>query len=147
MTVLRAATPADAETLGRLFTASRAALAFLPRLHTAAEDMAFIAGHILANHVVTVAERHGEVAGYMAESPGWIEQLYVHPDHFRQGVGSALVRSAMARHDALELWCFVDNRGGRTLYEKLGFREVARTDGANNEERCQDIRYRWERRS
>jgi putative acetyltransferase len=145
MIALRPAQPADAEPLGRLFTASRAALDFLPRLHTPDADMAFIAAHILPNHKVTVAESDGVIAGYMAESPGWIEQLYVHPSQFRRGVGSSLLRDAMARNDALELWCFAENRRGRALYEKHGFVELLRTDGMNNEERAPDIRYRWQR--
>jgi putative acetyltransferase len=145
MITLRPARPTDAEPLGRLFTASRAKLDFLPRLHTPAQDMAFITGHILPNHQITVAEFSGEIAGYMAESPRWIEQLYVHPERFRRGVASSLLHDAMARHDALELWCFVDNLRGRALYEKHGFIEMLRTDGTSNEERAPDIRYRWQR--
>lgn len=63
MTVLRLAAPADAGRISAIFTASRALLRFLPRLHTADEDRAFIAGHILSRYRVTVAETDGEIAG------------------------------------------------------------------------------------
>ena len=145
MITLRPATKKDAEALGRLFTASRSLLDFLPRLHTPQEDIAYITGHILPNNTVTIAEDDGTVAGYSAETPGWLEHLYVHPNHLRRGIASKLLQSAMARHGALELWCFVENHRGRALYEKHGFTEIARTDGSENEEHAPDIRYRWQR--
>ncbi len=142
---LRPAAPSEAAALGALFTASRALLGFLPQLHSPEEDMAFIAGHILPHYAVTVAERGGAIAGYLAEHPGWIEQLYVHPDHLRQGVASTLLGAVMARQDQLELWCFAQNLAGRALYERHGFVAVDHTDGAGNAEQLPDIRYRWRR--
>jgi putative acetyltransferase len=142
--VLREGGPADAEVLGPLFTASRQVLDFLPVLHTPEEDRAFIAGHILPNFRIMVAELDGRIAGYMAEAPNWIEQLYLAPDLLRQGIGSALITSAQSRHDWLELWCFAQNRRGRAFYERHGFVAIAETDGSGNEEGAPDIRYRWE---
>lgn len=145
MIALRLAEPADAEAIGRLFSASRRLLTFLPELHTPAEDLAFIAGEIMPKHRITVAVLDGAIAGYMAESPGFIEQLYMQPDLRRSGIGSALMADAKSRHDALELWCFKQNLAGRAFYEKHGFVPLYETDGAENEARAPDIRYRWQR--
>jgi putative acetyltransferase len=145
MISLRPAHPDDTEAIGRLFSASRRLLTFLPELHTVDEDMAFIAEHILPSHLVTVALLDGEIAGYMAERPEWIEQLYMRPDIRRSGVGSALMAVAKLRHPAIELWCFKQNIAGRAFYEKHGFVPLHETDGAENEARAPDVRYRWER--
>ena len=145
MIALRIATPADADRIAELFTTSRDLLTFLPKLHTPEEDRGFIRDHVLAAYRITVAESDGVSVGYMADKPGWIEQLYVDPRHLRGGVGSALLADAQARHPALELWCFADNARGRRFYEKHGFVAVEETDGSGNDERCPDIRYRWER--
>jgi len=145
MITLRNGRPDDAAELGPLFTASRQLLDFLPALHTPEEDQAFIASHILPNFRVTVAELDGRIAGYMAEAPNWIEQLYLHPDRLRQGIGSALLASAQSRHEWLELWCFVQNLRGRAFYERHGFVAIEETDGSGNEEGAPDIRFRWQR--
>jgi len=144
MIALRPAVAADAPTLGALFTASRRLLTFLPTLHSPEEDMAFIAGHILPGFEVTVAEAEGQIAGYMAEAPGWIEQLYPHPTLLRRGIGSALLRSAQARQAALELWCFEQNMRGRAFYERHGFQVIEQTNGSGNAEGAADLRYRWD---
>lgn len=142
---LRPATPADAEAVAALFTASRSLLDFLPLLHTAEEDRGFIRDVVLANAVVTVAEDGNGIAGFIAETPGWIEHLYVAPDRLGAGVGSSLLAVAMSRQEAIELWCFAGNSRGRAFYEKHGFRPVEHTDGSGNEARMPDIRYRWGR--
>ena len=145
MISIRPASAEDTEAIGRLFSASRRLLTFLPELHTEEEDLAFIAREIMPNCLVTVALLDGAIAGYMAERSEWIEQLYMRPDLRRTGVGSALMAVAKTRHAAIELWCFRDNTAGRAFYEKHGFVAVYETDGAKNEAKAPDIRYRWER--
>lgn len=143
--VLRAATTADFLAIAAVFTASRDLLTFLPRLHTPEEDRAFITGHVLPTYRVTVAEAAGEITGYIAEHDGWVEQLYVGPAWLRAGIGSRLLDDAKARNDHLELWCFAENRRARAFYERHGFVPLAFTNGAENEEKAADVRYRWER--
>jgi len=48
---------------------------------------------------------------------------------------------------ALELWCFQANAYARRFYEARGFHVIRFTDGAHNEERTPDVRYRWARAS
>lgn len=145
MITLRPARPSDAAAIAAVFSASRRLLAFLPELHSVEEDFGFIRDHIMQTCRVTVATRDRRIAGYMAERPEWIEQLYMRPDAIGGGIGSALLAAAKARHDRLELWCFRDNAAGRAFYEKHGFVAVAETDGAENEAKAPDVRYRWVR--
>jgi GNAT superfamily N-acetyltransferase len=142
--ILRAARPEDVETIADLFARSRAAaLPFLPILHSRDEDIAFF-GTYIDNERMTVAQAGGTIAGFMAETPGWIEQLYLDPDRRRQGIGRRLVDQAKARQDALRLWCFADNVDGQRFYQAQGFAEERRTAG-ENEARLPDILFRWRR--
>ena len=56
----------------------------------------------------------------------WIQSVYIHPDHRRQGVFSALYRhvEGLAREDSdccgLRLYVERDNRRARQTYEALG---------------------------
>ena len=145
MITLRPAEPRDTAAIGRLFSMSRRLLTFLPELHTPEEDLAFIAGEIIPRYRITVALRDGVLAGYMAEGPQWIEQLYLLPDARRSGLGSTLLRDAQSRQDRLELWCFAQNAPARAFYEKHGFVPLYETDGAGNEAGAPDVRYRWDR--
>lgn len=145
MITLRPATSADAESVAALFRRSRALLTFLPDLHTAEEDRWFVRDVLIATQRVTLAEREGHLAGFMAEEHGWITQLYLDPDMRRGGIGSALIADAKARSETLTLWCFAENLPARAFYEKHGFVAVEFTDGAGNEAKRPDIRYRWQR--
>lgn len=77
----------------------------------------------------------------MVLSRGWVEQLYVAPDRFRQGYGSKLLRFAQSRNDELLLWTFEANAGAGAFYEKHGF--VAVGVSPENEEGTSAVRYRW----
>lgn len=60
-----------------------------------------------------------------------LEQLAVHPDHARQGLGAALVRAAVeearwAGHDRLSLTTYRDVAFNAPFYRRLGFAEVTR---------------------
>ncbi len=90
------------------------------------------------------AEVDDDPVAVLAVSPGWIEQLYVLPEHTGCGVGSALVNHAKTLHDELELWTFQTNPLAHRFYERHGFVAVERTDG-DNEEAVPDVRYRWTR--
>jgi GNAT superfamily N-acetyltransferase len=75
---------------------------------------------------------------------GWVEQLYVDPEHTGAGIGSRLIELAKDRSPAgLQLWTFQANEGARRFYERHGFTVVELTDGAGNEEHQPDVRYAW----
>ena len=114
-----------------------------PRLHSAEADQAFFA-HVIQSQDVRVAlAKDGRLAGFMALEPGWINQLYLHPDFFRQGLGSQLMAKAKADHDQLELWAFQHNAPARRFYQGQGFRLAELNDGSGNEEGLPDLRLIW----
>lgn len=64
------------------------------------------------------------------EGEAHLEQVSVHPDHGRRGVGAALVRAAMeearwAGFDRLSLVTYRDVPWNAPFYERLGFTELA----------------------
>jgi GNAT superfamily N-acetyltransferase len=115
--------------------------------------------------VTLVAERDGEVLGWLGYGPnrddppatcsaggpdpvGEIYGIYVHPDHWRTGTGTALMEEAVARMAAAgfgeaTLWVLEENPTARRFYERQGWRpdgaiDVFERGGANPTE----VRYR-----
>ena len=143
---LRPARADDAEAIAAVFSPSIRLLDFLPSLHTVEEDRRFIANVVLKECRVTLAQRGGRVAAFLALQGAEIRLLYTHPDFLGQGAGSLLLKAAKASGCAvLELWCFQANHRARRFYEAHGFQATRFTDGARNEEKTPDMRYRWER--
>ena len=101
------------------------------------------ASRIAAPHAsVLVADDDGSVVGACSSAapspdrdarPGCAElgALYVHPDHWRRGVGRALLSAALAGLDAagwreVTLWVLAGNEAAISFYRRFGFR----ADGA-----------------
>ncbi|MGW0822658.1 N-acetyltransferase family protein [Streptomyces sp. NPDC002845] len=83
-----------------------------------------------------VAERDGEVVGWVAHGPyrdgevraedAELYAIYVHPRHVSQGVGSALLAESVTRcvaagHGRMLLWVLKENLSARRFYERWGF--------------------------
>ena len=114
-------------------------------LHTEEEGRAFYRHRVfLAGPIWGAFEGH-RLLGHLALLPGWIDHLYVEPVRHGDGIGTALVRHAMAEEADLQLWTFQSNVRARRFYERLGFVAEEWTDGERNEERMPDVRYRWRR--
>lgn len=139
---LRPARDLDAGQMGAMITDAVAARAWKPLLHTAAEDIAHCAG-MIARGWITVAETDAGVVGFLALDGEAVNALFVTPKAQGQGVGTALLRDAMARSPRLELWTFLANDGARRFYSRHGFTEVERGDGSANEEGLPDIKFAW----
>ena len=88
---------------------------------------------------VMIACRDSVPVGYAALHNGWLDQLYIHPDHHRLGIGTALL--AWARRDApgLRLYCFAHNARARAFYGSHGGRILSEGDGSDNEEGLPDL--------
>ncbi|WP_430418366.1 N-acetyltransferase family protein [Phenylobacterium sp.] len=142
--ILRPATPDDAPALAAIHILAMRTLTFLPQLHTIEEAAVWMFETVLPTHQVTVADVDGEACGYIASSEGWIDQLYVHPDHHGRGVGGRLLESVLAEGGTRQLWTFQQNARARAFYESRGFRAVEFTDGSGNEEKTPDVRYIWD---
>jgi ribosomal protein S18 acetylase RimI-like enzyme len=122
-------------------------LPHLAGLHTPEEDEYFFREIVYPSCEVWGAFMRNALVGVIAFHPGEIEQLCIDPSAQRRGIGTALLARAkdVARKagTALELSTFQCNGGARSFYESHGFTPVGFSDGANNEERAPDIRYRW----
>ncbi|GAB3242338.1 GNAT family N-acetyltransferase [Chitinimonas naiadis] len=134
--------PLLADELATLFMASRAtAMPWLPVLHGHADTAQFFAGLALSHEVWLARDEHGALLGFVAYDLDWLDHLYLAPAARQAGIGSALLRHAMRDGRPRQLWCFAANLPARRFYEKHGFVVEVETDGADNEERCPDVRY------
>lgn len=140
--VLRPARSTDAGTTGSILQAFCTDTPWMPVLHTGAETVSFC-GSMIDRGWVTVAEENGRVVGFIARDGEWINALYLALDFTGQGIGLQLLNSAKAGTDRLRLWTFQANSGAQAFYEREGFVETERTDGAGNDENLPDIAYLW----
>ncbi|MCU1362054.1 MAG: putative hydrolase [Ilumatobacteraceae bacterium] len=148
---LRPARGNDASDCASVYLRSRRfALPDVPVVHDDSDVRRWMADEVIAHADVTVAEVDGLVVGLMVldgdakRRSGWIEQLYLDPSWMGRGLGAQFVeRAKTAQPDGLQLWTFQANAPAQRFYERLGFVEVERTDGAGNEERSPDVRYQW----
>ncbi|MUO78402.1 GNAT family N-acetyltransferase [Agrobacterium vitis] len=142
---IRLAEQQDADAIASVFTRSRSLLGFLPKLHTAEEDRHFIETVVLAENSVRVAIENHRICGFIAVKDGWIDHLYIDPDHLGKGMGSRLLTNTMADATHLKLWTFQQNQHARRFYEYHGFTPDLMTDGDENEEKQPDVLYVWSR--
>jgi ribosomal protein S18 acetylase RimI-like enzyme len=145
---LRRAQPADAPAIAALLIASRRAhLPYAPIAHPDDDVQRWVAGVLLPTRDVTVAlAGDGSLAGVLATATvdgiGWIEQLYLAPELVGRGLGTTLLRQALAALPRpVRLHTFQANAGARRFYERHGFRVIAAGDGSGNEEGCPDLLY------
>ncbi len=143
---LRPAGPDDAAALADLFIAAReAAYPAMPRsVHTPEEIHAWFEGLLGEGRETWLAERGGEVVGYLVLDPDWLDSIYVRPDLTGGGLGTVLLDLAKSlRPDGFGLWVFVSNEGAQRFYRDRGLVELRRTDGSGNEEHEPDIEMAW----
>lgn len=141
---LRPAVPRDAHAVAGIVTDWVATTDWMPKLHSADENLHFFSGLIAAGGV-TVAEARGALAGFIERQGAEIGQLFVARPHRGAGCGATLIAAAQRAIPRLELWCFLANSRARAFYARHGFTEVARTDGTGNAEQLPDVRLVWER--
>lgn len=134
----------DAGAVGHILSVSNDAMPWLPRVHSAAEEIKY-AGEMIEAGWVRVAMTGDTVIGFIARHESEIYALYVLPDAQDKGVGTALLKDAMASCDRLALWSYDANGRASHFYALRGFAEVDRTDGSGNEASLPDIRYEWTR--
>ncbi|MFK7743540.1 MAG: GNAT family N-acetyltransferase [Roseobacter sp.] len=141
---ITAARALDAGAVGHILSVSNDAMPWLPRVHSAAEEIMY-AGDMIDAGWVRVAKIDGKVVGFIARHESEIHALYVLPDAQDKGVGTALVENAKSECDKLALWSYEANGVAAHFYDVRGFVEVDRTDGKGNDAGLPDIRFEWTR--
>ncbi len=141
---LRPAKTTDAGRVGAILSEFVDTTAWMPRIHTRAEDIAH-AGSMIAHGWVTVAESDGHLAGFAACDGADLDALYVAAAWRGKGVGSALLGHLQQQSTSMGLWTFQANARAQAFYRHHGFHEVTRTDGQRNDEKLPDVRLEWQR--
>ena len=114
---------------------------WMPELWTIKQTTEFVADLIQRRTVHVLQDRDRHVVGFLDLHNGWVNCLYLADHARRQGQGKALIHHAARLHPTgLHLWCFAQNQAAIRFYTHLGFRDVARTDG-DNDERLPDIQF------
>lgn len=146
--IIRRACAADAPTIADLFLAARAAMTYLPALHSDDETRAFIA-HVVATQEVWISvTKQDRVTGFAAirdeDEKISLDHLYIAPFAQRLGLGAALLTHVKTqRPQGFSLWTFEQNHGARRFYEAHGLSLARKTDGRDNEEKLADCLYVW----
>jgi GNAT superfamily N-acetyltransferase len=140
--VIRRATEEDVEAIVAVFEPSFATLAFVPKLHTHDENLAFFRRCAAEGEAYILGDGFAILAG------DWLTHLYVHPSAIGTGIGHALFEHVKTvRPEGFEFWVFQQNERARRFYEEHGAKAVEFTDGSGTEERTPDVRYEWRPRA
>ena len=107
------------------------------------EDQDYFRNHILKRNRVWVVEADDRPVAFLALEDEFIDQLYIHPDYQRRGIGEALLNFARKQSpDHLWLYTLQDNVNARAFYEKNGF--IAEKFGMSPPpESAPDVEYHW----
>jgi len=110
------------------------------------EDQDYFRDFILKQNKVFVVESDHRPIAFMAMKDQFIDQLYVHPDRQKIGVGKALLeyaRSLSPEH--VWLYTLQINTNARAFYEKNGF--VPEKFGISPPPESEpDVEYHWRKR-
>jgi len=142
--LIRPAGRADASQVADIFLAARALMQYAPLKHSEEDVRAWIAFHLVPLGGVSVADEEGRILGICAvdtrKGYGWVDQLYLRPGEEGRGIGSLLLRDAMARLPFPQrLYTFRANTRAAAFYRRHGFEAIAYGDGSENEEGVPDI--------
>ena len=111
------------------------------------EDVEYFRNKVLLRNKVYVVEKNEYPIAFMAMENDFIDQLYVHPDHWRQGVGEMLLNFAKEKFpEHLWLYTLQVNFNARAFYEKNGF-AAERFGFSDPPENEPDVEYHWRRSS
>jgi GNAT superfamily N-acetyltransferase len=149
MLSMRSAEKSDAAEIAALYLASRKLLsAYAQLVHSDNAIVDWIENRLIPDGGVTVAVLKNRMIGMCATSQhdgfNWVDQLYVHPQHIGQRVGTTLLMHTLQKlQSPIRLYTFQANAGASCFYERHGFVAIQFSDGANNEERVADILYEY----
>ena len=138
------ARPEDAPGIAAILTDWIDATPWMPRVHSHEDDRGF--GRMLVDKGWTHVLRDRDVVqAFLSRDEDEVHALYVARGARGRGLGKALLDQAKAARPRLALYTFQANLSAQRFYLREGFLEIARTDGADNDEHLPDIRYEWRR--
>jgi GNAT superfamily N-acetyltransferase len=143
--ILRPAVAADALEIADVFLAARRdALSFVAVLHSDDETRRWISDVVMRRSVMWVAVLDRKIVGFFSLLSDQLDQLYVQPGYYRQGIGDRLLAKAK-QLSPRRLWLHTSQRNerARAFYEARDFVPVDFGDGSRNEEREPDVLYQW----
>lgn len=146
--VLRPAQPTDAGAMGNILYRFQQDTPWMPKLYAEVEMIAFC-GVMIDRGWVTVAVQTGQathkarVAGFLARDNDEICSLYLAAEARGQGLGHKLVEAAKAASPNLWLRVFEANTAAHRFYQRAGFVETQRRNGADIEEGLSVLRMGW----
>jgi ribosomal protein S18 acetylase RimI-like enzyme len=111
--------------------------------HTFEEDCDYFRDVILQNNDIWAIEKENRVGGFLAIAGDFVDNLYIHPDFQRFGLGKMLLDHAK-RISPEHVWLFTlqINTNGRAFYEKNGF--IAMRFGISPAPESEpDVEYHW----
>lgn len=110
------------------------------------EDQNYFQHRILRDNQVWVVGAQNRPIAFMALNKDFVDQLYIHPDYWRMGIGTMLLKFARERSpDHLWLYTHQANVNARSFYEKNGF--VAEKFGVSPPPESEpDVEYHWRNR-
>ncbi|MCF6306278.1 MAG: GNAT family N-acetyltransferase [Rhodobacteraceae bacterium] len=143
----RRARPDDAEECAAILQEWIDETDWFPSIHPAGAAASMLRAQINAVGF-TLALENGQIAGFSCLANGVLEFLYIRHASRGKGIGCMLLdRCKFTNPGGFSLWTFQQNLAARRFYEREGFIEAERSDGAGNEEGLPDIRYIWEGRT
>lgn len=121
------------------------------RFDTLSNHLEFFSRYDPKDVQVAIDTRSSTIAGCIVQTGNEIEQLYVHTQYQRKGIGSSLMTIAKTSSpNRLELYTFQQNTQAQAFYKQCEFNEMARGtasfDGnswATSPEQLADIRFVW----
>jgi ribosomal protein S18 acetylase RimI-like enzyme len=107
------------------------------------EDREYFSDHLLKDDHIFVVESDEHPVAFMAMKDDFIDQLYVHPEYQKRGIGKALLYFARQRSpEHIWLYTLQINTNARAFYESNGF--TAEKFGVSPPpENEPDVEYHW----
>jgi len=111
------------------------------------EDQNYFQNHILKDNHVWVVDVQDRPVAFMAMNGDFVDQLYIHPDFWRMGIGVTLLNFAREQFpEHVWLYTLQANVNARAFYEKNGF--VAEKFGVSPPPESEpDVEYHWRKLS
>ncbi len=134
---LRRGSPEDFNAAAHLLSSVRRASypAIPPSIHDDDVELSPYLGSLHDNGAeLVLAEVGGSLIGVVVAQGSVIVQLAVAQDFQGRGIGKQLVEAVVEQSpEQVTLWTFQSNARAQGFYRHLGFVEIARTDGDNEE--------------